>query len=139
MAPPINPNPALIPDPPRIKDGWDKIQTLATLLTPIILAFLPVWINYRSNVVGKATVDQTTILSKQEDTRTKIVDAAIAVLKSKPDGTSDDKQIRQWAVSILIIYTPSADNSRLTLNALLSHALPAAPIPSAPTPPISTK
>jgi len=102
------------PDPPREKTRLDITMQVAQIATPVILALFTVWgtvfggLNQsRSSLEGEKVKAWIAYQSKQEDTRLKILDAAISVLKALPDKDRQDldtSAAREWAIKVVSEY-----------------------------------
>lgn len=100
-------------DNPRRKTNLDIAMALGQIATPIILAALTLWgtvfgglSQTRSSLDVAKVQAWATYQAKHEDTRLKILDAAIAVLKAPPDKDKPDadKKAREWAVKVVDSY-----------------------------------
>ena len=104
-------------DPPRTKtplDVWMQVaQTLGGVLTPILLAALTLsGTVFNGASTRKATLEvegsktQAQLTLEQEKTRARILDAAIAVLRTPPDKERPefDRAARAWAVGVVTGY-----------------------------------
>lgn len=130
--------------PPREKDNWDKIvaatQTFSSILTPIITGVLALWATLGGGFTTAKTnlqlKQQDVILQlqlKQEEAHVKLLDTALSVLRSKPDGKEGDATIRKWAIAVVSEFGLSPKLDAATKDALLKHEIPSPPpIPSAP-------
>ena len=102
-------------DPPRQKTTLDIAMALAQIASPLILGGLTLWatvfggLNQAHSGLDAAKLQAwATYQNKQEDTRLKILDAAIAVLKTPPEKDKDkseaDKEARKWAAKVVRDY-----------------------------------
>jgi|RhiMetdeSRZDD1v2_1073273.scaffolds.fasta_scaffold337041_3 hypothetical protein len=100
-------------DNPRRKTNLDIAMALGQIATPIILAAFTLWgtvfggLNQTRSSLDVAKVQAwATYQAKQEDTRLKILDAAIGVLKTPPDKDKPDadKNAREWAIKVIDRY-----------------------------------
>ena len=132
-------------DPPRLKtklDFWTQLaQTIGGFATPIVLGALTLW----GTVFGGWSQRQTTIEtqranleSKREDTRAKILDAAIAILKAPPDKDRPeiDSAARNWAVHVVNEYKVIGTSTPAFLPSVKQLAAAAPGAPGPPTPPL---
>jgi hypothetical protein len=90
-------------DPPRTKTPLDVLmqiaQTIGGIATPIILAALTLW----GTMFNGQSQGKSTLVLKQEETRARILDAALTVLKTPPDEkkTDLDHSARDWAINVV--------------------------------------
>jgi hypothetical protein len=121
-------------DPPRTKTPLDVTmqvaQTVGGILTPVILAALTLSGNmFAGASTRKATLDvenaknQGLLQLEEEKTRARILDAAIAVLKTPPDKCRPefDRAARDWAVGVM--------NGYKVINSTTPAYMPGTPIP----------
>jgi hypothetical protein len=102
-------------DKPRAKTKLETVMLIAQILTPVVIATLPVW----GSTVGNWNSSRNSIelerlkawsqfRSKEEETRQKVLDAAIAILKSPVDKDHPEisKEAKSWAVEVVKRYKP---------------------------------
>jgi len=73
--------------------------------------------------VAKAT-GEAALAVKREDSRTKILDVALGILKSPPKGNSQDQFIRAWAVDVVTQYFSEVKVDQDTKAQLVQNAIP---------------
>lgn len=95
----------------KTKDGWDKLQVLGAVALPIVALFLGHWFSQSL---------------KQGETKVRLVEVAVDVLKTDPKTTEEVPGLRDWAVKVINKYSelPLPEQSA---KGLLTNSLPAAP------------
>ncbi len=130
----VAPPPAVV-DPPRQKTTLDIAMAAAQIASPLILGALTLWatvfggLNQAHSGLDAAKLQAwATYQAKKEDTRLKILEAAIAVLKTPPDRDKSKagKEARKWALKVVGEYKVAAP---LPVPDWLPGPPPAAPVP----------
>jgi hypothetical protein len=90
------------------KDGWDKLQILATVAMPLVVLLLGHWL---------------TQSLKQGETKARLVEVAVEVLKTDPKVTEGVPGLRDWAVKVINEYSEQPLPAQ-SAKGLLTRSLP---------------
>lgn len=133
--------PNMVEDNPRRKTKLDIAMALGQIAMPVILAAFTLWgtvfggLNQNRSSLEVARVQAwATFQAKQEDTRLKILEAAIAVLKAPPDKDKSDadKAARLWAIKVVSGYRVTEPS--ISIPDWWPGSKPSEPITTTPSP-----
>lgn len=133
------PTPVMISHPPP-RPKRDRIDITLTIiqavggvaLTGLVTVAGYFFTVHGGSITAETSVDvakangEATVAVKREDSRSKILDIGLDILKSPPKDNSQDRLIRAWAVDVVTQYFGEVKVDQATKDELVQNAIPTA-------------